>query len=86
MNQISAALGFSLTCRRVAQLPHGLEIPRQARLITAAEKAMVRQAAQRQSETVAKSQLGAEHWVHNVNWREALELRWSTVSLLAAAS
>ena len=45
-----------------------------ARPISAAEKAMVREGGQRQSEAVAKSLLSAEHWVHNVDFREALEL------------
>jgi len=45
-----------------------------ARPISTAEKAMVRDAAKRQSEAVAKKQLGVEHWVHNVDWLEALEL------------
>ncbi len=31
-------------------------------------------AAARQSEAVAKQQMGVEHWVHNVDWLEALEL------------
>jgi acetylornithine deacetylase/succinyl-diaminopimelate desuccinylase-like protein len=44
------------------------------RPLTAAEKAMVREAASRQSEEVAKRQLGVEHWVHNVDWLEALEM------------
>jgi len=44
------------------------------RPMSAAEKAMVREAARRQSEEVAKKQLGVEHWVHDVDWLEALEL------------
>jgi acetylornithine deacetylase/succinyl-diaminopimelate desuccinylase-like protein len=35
---------------------------------------MVREAAKRQSEEVAKQQLGVEHWIHNVDWLEALEM------------
>ena len=45
-----------------------------ARPLSAAEKAMVREAARRQSEAVAKKQLGVQHWVHDVDWLEALEL------------
>ncbi len=44
------------------------------RPVSSAEKAMIREAARRQSEDVAKRQLGVEHWVHNVDWVEALEL------------
>jgi acetylornithine deacetylase/succinyl-diaminopimelate desuccinylase-like protein len=44
------------------------------RPLTAAEKALIRQAAERQSEEVAKKQLGVQHWVHDVDWLEALEL------------
>ena len=45
-----------------------------ARPLTATEKTLIRAAAQKQSEAVAKKQLGVEHWVHNVDWLEALEL------------
>jgi acetylornithine deacetylase/succinyl-diaminopimelate desuccinylase-like protein len=45
-----------------------------ARPLTAAEKAMIREGARRQDEAVAKKQLGVEHWVHDVDWLEALEL------------
>jgi acetylornithine deacetylase/succinyl-diaminopimelate desuccinylase-like protein len=45
-----------------------------ARPLTAAERAMIREAAQRQSEAVAKAELGVQHWVHDVDWLEALEL------------
>src|SRR5207253_7857779 len=45
-----------------------------ARPLTAAEKTLIRQAAQRQNEAMAKKQFGVEHWVHNVDWLEALEL------------
>jgi acetylornithine deacetylase/succinyl-diaminopimelate desuccinylase-like protein len=38
------------------------------------EKALIREAAQRQSEALAKKELGVEHWVHDVDWLEALEL------------
>jgi acetylornithine deacetylase/succinyl-diaminopimelate desuccinylase-like protein len=44
------------------------------RPLSAADKALIRQAAGRQSEAVAKKQLGVEHWVHDVDWLEALEL------------
>jgi acetylornithine deacetylase/succinyl-diaminopimelate desuccinylase-like protein len=46
----------------------------QARPLTAAEKAMIREAAKRQSEAVAKKQLGVERWVHGVDWLESMEL------------
>lgn len=45
-----------------------------ARPISAAEKAMVAEAARRLDEGVAKKQLGVDHWVHDVGWRESLEL------------
>jgi acetylornithine deacetylase/succinyl-diaminopimelate desuccinylase-like protein len=45
-----------------------------ARPLTPAEKAMIREAAKRQSEAVAKQQLGVEHWIHNVDWLESREL------------
>ena len=45
-----------------------------ARPLSAAEKAMIREAAGRESEAVAKKQLGVEHWVHDVDWLESLEL------------
>jgi acetylornithine deacetylase/succinyl-diaminopimelate desuccinylase-like protein len=45
-----------------------------ARLLTGAEKGMIREGARRQDEAVAKKQLGVEHWVHDVDWIEALEL------------
>ena len=44
------------------------------RPLTPGEKALIREAAQRQSEAVAKQQLGVTHWVHDVDWLEALEL------------
>jgi acetylornithine deacetylase/succinyl-diaminopimelate desuccinylase-like protein len=44
------------------------------RPLTAAEKTLIREAARRQSEAVAKKQLGVERWVHDVDWLEALEL------------
>ena len=44
------------------------------RPLTAAEKAMIRDASKRQSEAVAKQQMGVTHWVHDVDWLESLEL------------
>ncbi|HTX34461.1 MAG TPA: M20/M25/M40 family metallo-hydrolase [Bryobacteraceae bacterium] len=44
------------------------------RPLTAGEKALIREAARRESEALAKKQLGVEHWVHDVDWLEALEL------------
>ena len=35
---------------------------------------MIREASQRQSEALAMKQQGVEHWVHNVDWLESLEL------------
>jgi acetylornithine deacetylase/succinyl-diaminopimelate desuccinylase-like protein len=45
-----------------------------ARALNAEEKALIREAAQRQSEELAKKQQGVEHWVHDVDWLESLEL------------
>jgi acetylornithine deacetylase/succinyl-diaminopimelate desuccinylase-like protein len=45
-----------------------------ARPLSQAEKAMIREAAARQSEADAKAQLGVQHWVHDVDFLEALEL------------
>jgi len=45
-----------------------------ARPLSAAEKAMIATAAKRLDESVAKKQMGVEHWVHDVSWQEALEL------------
>ena len=47
------------------------------RPISEAEKKMIAEAARRLSETEAKKLLGVEHWVHDVSWREALELLMS---------
>jgi len=44
------------------------------RPLNAEEKALIREASQRQSEELAKKQQGVEHWVHNVDWLESLEL------------
>src|SRR5216683_3146744 len=48
-----------------------------ARPISEAEKKMIAEAARRLSEAEAKKLLGVEHWVHDVGWREALELLMS---------
>jgi acetylornithine deacetylase/succinyl-diaminopimelate desuccinylase-like protein len=45
-----------------------------ARPLSAVEKSMIAAAAQRLDESVAKKQMGVEHWVHDVSWQEALEL------------
>jgi acetylornithine deacetylase/succinyl-diaminopimelate desuccinylase-like protein len=44
-----------------------------ARPISPAEKAMVAEGARRIDESMMKKQLGVEHWVHDVNWIDALE-------------
>ncbi len=48
-----------------------------ARPLSAAEKAMIAEAARRLDEGAAKKLLGVDHWVHDVSWREALELLMS---------
>ena len=45
-----------------------------ARPLNAAEKAMIRDAAKRQNEAMVKKQLGVDHWVHDVDFLESLEL------------
>jgi len=45
-----------------------------ARPVSDAEKKMIAEAANRLSEANAKKLLGTDHWVHDVSWREALEL------------
>ncbi|HJY88469.1 MAG TPA: peptidase dimerization domain-containing protein, partial [Candidatus Acidoferrales bacterium] len=45
-----------------------------ARPLSAAEKAMIAEAARRLDEGTAKRLLGVDHWVRDVSWREALEL------------
>src|SRR3979490_2203613 len=45
-----------------------------ARKLTPAEKAMIREAAPRQSEDMVKKQLGVTHWVHDIDYLESLEL------------
>lgn len=44
------------------------------RPISAAERSMIAAAAQRLDETVAKKQLGVEHWVNDASWQQALDL------------
>jgi len=44
-----------------------------ARPISPAEKAMIAEAARRLDESVAKKQMGVEHWIGDVGWVEALE-------------
>ena len=48
-----------------------------ARPLSPAEKAMIAEAANRLDEQVTKRQLGVDHWVHDVSWREAFELLMS---------
>src|SRR5712664_483774 len=45
-----------------------------ARPVSDAEKKMIAEAANRLSEANAKKLLGVDRWVHDVSWREALEL------------
>jgi len=44
------------------------------RPLNADEKALIREYSQRQNEDLAKKQMGVEHWVHDVDWLESLEL------------
>jgi acetylornithine deacetylase/succinyl-diaminopimelate desuccinylase-like protein len=44
------------------------------RPLNGTEKAMIREYSKRQSEDLAKKQMGVEHWVHDVDWLESLEL------------
>ncbi|HET7442649.1 MAG TPA: peptidase dimerization domain-containing protein, partial [Terriglobales bacterium] len=48
-----------------------------ARPISAAEKKMIADAAQRLSEAEAKKSLGVQHWINDVSWQEALEMLMS---------
>jgi acetylornithine deacetylase/succinyl-diaminopimelate desuccinylase-like protein len=48
-----------------------------ARPLSTAEKSMIAEAARRLDESVAKKQLGVDHWVHDVSWQEAIELLMS---------
>jgi acetylornithine deacetylase/succinyl-diaminopimelate desuccinylase-like protein len=45
-----------------------------ARPLSDNEKKMIAEAARRLSEAETKKLLGVDHWVHDVSWREALEL------------
>jgi acetylornithine deacetylase/succinyl-diaminopimelate desuccinylase-like protein len=45
-----------------------------AQTLSEAEKAMVAEMAHRLDEGVSKKQLGVERWVHDVSWRESIEL------------
>ncbi len=45
-----------------------------ARPLSDAEKKMIAEAARRLDENVAKKQLSVDHWVHDVNYQQALEL------------
>jgi acetylornithine deacetylase/succinyl-diaminopimelate desuccinylase-like protein len=45
-----------------------------ARPLSATEKTMLDEAARRLDENVMKKQLGVEHWMHDVSYRQALEL------------
>ncbi len=44
------------------------------RPLNAEEKALIRTASQKQNEELTKKQLGVEHWVHDVDFLESLEL------------
>jgi acetylornithine deacetylase/succinyl-diaminopimelate desuccinylase-like protein len=48
-----------------------------ARPVSADEKAMIAAAARRLEESAAKTQLGVQHWVRDVDWNTALELLMS---------
>src|SRR5262245_14211462 len=52
-------------------IDHYLE---KVRPVSASEKAMIDEAAKRQNEALLKKQLGVQHWVHDVSFRESLEL------------
>src|SRR5262249_2034631 len=45
-----------------------------ARPLSAAEKAMIRDAAKRQNEEMVKKQLGGYHWIHDVDYLKSLRL------------
>src|SRR5579859_103812 len=45
-----------------------------ARPLSDADKKMIAEAARRLSEAEAKKLMGVDHWVHDVSWRESLEL------------
>jgi acetylornithine deacetylase/succinyl-diaminopimelate desuccinylase-like protein len=44
-----------------------------ARPISAAEKAMIAEAAKRKSEEEMKKQIGVQRWIHDLNWQDAQE-------------
>jgi len=44
------------------------------RSVSPAEKAMIDEAAKRQNEQLLKKQLGVQHWIHDVSFRESLEM------------
>src|SRR6185503_13659033 len=44
-----------------------------ARPVSAEEKAMIQKAAERMDESLDKTQLGVDHWVHDASWEDALE-------------
>jgi len=48
-----------------------------ARTLSEAEKKMIDIASRRLNEDLAKKGMGVEHWVHDVGWKEALELLMS---------
>jgi acetylornithine deacetylase/succinyl-diaminopimelate desuccinylase-like protein len=48
-----------------------------ARPLSAVEKKMCQDAAKRMDESIAKKQLGVEHWVHDAGWEESIELLMS---------
>ena len=52
-------------------IDHYLE---KVRPVSAAEKAMIDEAAKRENEELVKKHLGIEHWVHDVSFRESLEM------------
>jgi acetylornithine deacetylase/succinyl-diaminopimelate desuccinylase-like protein len=52
-------------------IDHYLE---KVRPVSAAERAMIDEAAKRENEDLVKKQLGIEHWVHDVSFRESLEM------------
>ena len=48
-----------------------------ARPLSAAEKKMIADAAQRLSEAGAKESMGVEHWINDASWEQALEMLMS---------
>src|SRR6266851_1239426 len=51
------------------------------RPVSASEKAMIDEAAKRQDEELLKKQLGVQHWVHDVSFRQSLELLCSAPTI-----